>query len=57
LPQDYGGELPTLIELEGIYSSKITSTNSFFLNILKDEHSASTKHHMSDNDQSGYLKR
>jgi hypothetical protein len=48
LPQEYGGELPTLTELEGIYSSKITSTNSFFLNIImKNEHSATTEHHLS----------
>jgi len=52
LPQEYGGELPTLTELEGIYSSKITSTNSFFLNnILKDKHSATAKHHLSMTNQ------
>jgi len=48
LPQDYGGELPRLTELEGIYSSEITSAYSFFLNnILRDEHPGTTKHHLS----------
>jgi len=52
LPQEYGGELPTLAELEGKYSSKITSTNSFFLNnILKDEHPATAEHHLSMTNQ------
>ena len=54
LPQDYGGELPTLTELQGIFSSEITNTICFFLSsILKDEHPARAKHHLLDNDQSG----
>jgi hypothetical protein len=30
LPQDFGGELPTVAELDGMCSSAITSPNSFF---------------------------
>jgi Na+-transporting methylmalonyl-CoA/oxaloacetate decarboxylase gamma subunit len=32
LPRDFGGELPTVAELDGIFSSVITSTKLFFSN-------------------------
>jgi hypothetical protein len=33
LPKEFGGELPTVAELDGIYLSVVTSMNSFFSNI------------------------
>jgi hypothetical protein len=33
LPRDFGGELPTVAELDGIYLSVLTSINSFFSNV------------------------
>jgi hypothetical protein len=36
LPQDFGGELPTVAELDGIYLSLVTITNSFFSDVNQD---------------------
>jgi hypothetical protein len=34
LPQDFGGELSTVTELNGMCSNAITNSNSFFSNVI-----------------------